>query len=1263
MKRTVFVLIFVFLLTIGILTACSDAAGYKTITSVSIHNFQHNEYYVRESINLTDASLVVNYSDTSVEYVEITSDMVTGFDSSQPNAALPITVKYLEYTFNVVVRIIDDPIQSISLINPDDPSDNFEFTLKQGVQLDLSGYILRRSLLSGNTVDITVDVDEMIDGYDISLTPGTWPLKLHYDNFSLDITVIIVANTLVPSKTYVTSPDKTSYFVGDTEFNPLGLKVFLVYEDGTEQSIECTTSNLNDFEFKYDLNVERRLSPVSVVYKGSITSEYTETFASQFNIAVIVPQCIGLSFSYTDANGNPVNGAPRTYGITIGQVEFIAPSQIDAVVQGDLVNWGSGSAQITYENGAKEVVVLNDPIVQRLNSATGGTDADTSIVGNQTIWFKYGNVEWSTPLTVTVIPRAPKQLILANTALMLNHTYVYGEVVVYTLIKYNVLFNNGEYLFFEGFNFDSAKTATTEQKRKQADDALWSGVTLDMLSGSSSLTIGGSFVTNNKQTLEFNYGTVSQSIELSVEDVAIKYVTIIKEPIQNYVSVGTMASSVKFERGNVILTYNNNTITTLSLDSVDLTKSFYLEGDESKGPYTGSDALSAVGTYKVQVAHTSNPHIYDSYSIEVGSKSISTLSLSYLPTSYNYYNFEDIPFDTIKFSASILDPDDAQNNSSYQQQEIDIDTTKHIYSADTTKIGFQTITLRYMGISVEMPVNILGRRVSSIEMINPPKTVYLQNIDTQVSFVGMRIAKHFNDRSVPEEVSTFDFDLDWSYTIVNPNNEVVSSLSSTGKYGITLNFYNGISLISYSYDIQVVPSNPDKISVQYPDGVTTLTVIRGKELNLYDYNIKIEYQGATVTLPLLRAYVQYDPNIQYKNSDGTPAANIELPVMIPGFETAMLRLMVTFSEKQLTGLEIVSQPSIVVYPIRAELSLVGGTLRRSFSDGSSDTISMTNSSVLSEGYNVDPFDANTTLKFVVQSVKILHDELSVTISVWTYQKLNAGELFTMRDSVSFYGSSTAPQANLTSPEGFAHFTLPEYQLYYQTKAGEWLLVNKEMGIYPVLPGTYPLKIIVTENAYYASEVVTGYNASILKKAIVVVISDAVKTYKTSDPVFTYTLSESQLVTINGVRDKIELTLKREEGENVVYVNNILSGYRISCDLKSGDNQNDYYSIEIEYGLLRISPLVIDQVTFNGYMNLISDGNQKRVIAQYQTGFSIMTISDSDIIYSRYSISGYVNLATGELPIAAGDYRATLSQNYRVTTGLNYVSFSVVPRAS
>ncbi|MDR3185850.1 MAG: hypothetical protein LBU04_03440 [Christensenellaceae bacterium] len=1269
MKRLIPVYILIIILTACVLlTACSDPQPLLTIVDIKISSFPNNEYFQRAPINTTGAEFEITYSDGSSRLVPITAEMITGFNSTEIGER-SFEIKYLDKTFTVVYRVVSNPITGIELFKTGDlEAGEYSITVLRGTELSMSDYFIRLNFLNGASSDLKINVDDMIIGYSTDLYPGTHTLKVKYDDFFTEFSVYILSNTLVPSQTQVIAANKKSYFVFD-QLDPLGISIILRYDDDSTLTIPYTEETKDDFDIKYDFSTKNYLAQVVVTYKGFLVTDYTEEFTSSFTVKVDEPTCTTMTFFYLDENGYLLDGRPITTGITINGVVFIQPTSVENVVQGDNVDWTTGTVELTYNNGSKRIVKLNDGEMQKRTESNNTGAIDTNVLGNHTVWLKFGNVQWEVPLIINIIPRTPKELILHGTEYLTNRIFTYGETITYNLVSYNVLFNNGEYLT-SGIN-----------ARTIADPLLWDGLTIDMLSGNSALTISESNVSQNpevstghSQTLVFSYENTEKSIVLPVVQVAPTNIAILRDPIKNYFEQYTRLDSLTtatYDGGSVMIYYNNGDNVSVPLsDDTRFIKKYYFGDSEYNHP-SGEFVVgeSSEEDYSVRVYLLNDTQgLYAQYRIYVEDLLPTSVYIIGVPVSNNYINFDHFPASGMTFRATTAGG------------SVDSIISKaDIYSADFTRLGLQSIVLRHKGISVSYSINIVGRRASSFEIVTAPKSIYLLGKDTSLSFAGMRVSKKFNDQRNPEDVVDFSSP-EWSYSIFDLNG-ASTSLSSVGEKKITMYFNNGISLISFNFTITVVSASEiadiifDSSVLNNGSGEHFLTVDKGKELNLYGLYLDVYYKLSSgdstsikTQIPLLRGYVEYDPNVHIPGAnpiDPEYPNRVALAIHYPGFVSLNDApvLPIEFITRTLTSIEITKLPTVVRYPVHAELSLEGGVLKRTFNDSTFDYLDMTNGTVFIQNYNINPFEASATNAYVTQNVRICIENVFVETNITTYRKLSivTGNDTPISGAISYYGTRSIPKVTLYQQPELLHFILPNFQLLYLSIDGVWTVVNETTGDYPIFPGTYAMKIVVEENDYYVGGEVEGYQAKVLQKPITVVIHDAEKIYGNNDPLFTFTLGEASLVTNNGVRDQIEIRIIREAGESVRYDGDVLGGYKLSYAIVDGDNQNSYYSIDEQSGLLRVRPRQINSVLFSGYRNLVDDGIPKRVLATYSTGYSQITIAADDIYYERYVNGAFVRLVGNELPSVMGDYRATVSQNYRVVDGANSITYMIRQR--
>ncbi len=146
-------------------------------------------YEIGESLDVTGLTITVKKSDESEETVDVTADMISGFDSSEAGTKT-LTVTYEGFTDTFDVEIVDNtPPTPAEITGITVNTDGAKTTYEIGESLDVTGLTItvKKSDDTEETVDVTAD---MISGFDSS-EAGTKTLTVTYEGFTDTFDVVI----------------------------------------------------------------------------------------------------------------------------------------------------------------------------------------------------------------------------------------------------------------------------------------------------------------------------------------------------------------------------------------------------------------------------------------------------------------------------------------------------------------------------------------------------------------------------------------------------------------------------------------------------------------------------------------------------------------------------------------------------------------------------------------------------------------------------------------------------------------------------------------------------------------------------------------------------------------------------------------------------------------------------------------------------------------------------------------------------------------
>lgn len=286
------------------------------------------KYVEGQSLDLTGGKVIVSYNDDTSEKIDLTSDMVSGYDKDHLGKQT-ITVTYQGKTATFEVEVIKKEATKIELVTPPDKAEYI-----RGQKLNLEGARIKVTYNDGDTklIDVT---EKMCSGFDSSLL-GQKIVTITYENKTVSFTVNVVERIL----TLITTDGaiKTEYIEGQP-LDISNLKVIALYNDGTSEVIDASMDMISG----YDANVIGKQT-ITVTYKGKTTT---------FEINV------------------------KAKSVT--KIEVTSPNKLE-YIEGQGLDLSGGKVKVFYDNGTSEEISLTDDMI---------SGYDASIVGKQTIIVTY----------------------------------------------------------------------------------------------------------------------------------------------------------------------------------------------------------------------------------------------------------------------------------------------------------------------------------------------------------------------------------------------------------------------------------------------------------------------------------------------------------------------------------------------------------------------------------------------------------------------------------------------------------------------------------------------------------------------------------------------------------------------------------------------------------------------------------------------------------------------------------------------------------
>lgn len=211
--------------------------GNKSVNSVTIlYQPLKTEYGVGESLNVTGGVITVKYSDGSSDNLNITTSMISGFSSTKGGQKI-LTVSYGGKSATFSINVVKQP-KGIAV----QKAPKTEYLV--GELLDVTDATIKY-IYDDQTFDLVNLTPDMVSGFQ-SDEVGESSATISYKDFDAELTITILASKITYVELYKT-PRKTVYTEGE-ELDIDGGKLYVQYEDGSENVLEVTKQMITNFE-------------------------------------------------------------------------------------------------------------------------------------------------------------------------------------------------------------------------------------------------------------------------------------------------------------------------------------------------------------------------------------------------------------------------------------------------------------------------------------------------------------------------------------------------------------------------------------------------------------------------------------------------------------------------------------------------------------------------------------------------------------------------------------------------------------------------------------------------------------------------------------------------------------------------------------------------------------------------------------------------------------------------------------------------------
>ena len=703
----------------------------KSLTGIEVKDLpiktEYIENHKNEELDLTGGVITLNYNNETTEELDMTNEniAVTGFDNSTVGE-IQLTVTYANKTATFSIEIIEKSLTGIEI--KELPTKTQYIVKYEKEQLDLTGGIILLKYNNETTEELEMTHNDVkVTGFDNS-TIGEIQLSVTYQEKTATFTIEIVEKE-VQSIQLKQLPVKTEYIENykTEQLDLTGGIITANYNDETADDIEMTSEKIKVTGFDNSRVGEIQLT---VTYQGKTTT---------FAIDIIEKSLIGI-----EVKELPV------------KTEYIENYKAEKL---DLTG---GSILLRYNNETIEELSMTNKNVEV-------TGFDNSQIGKIQLTVTYkGQTD---TFTVDIVEKSLVNIEIKELPNKLQYIKEYEQLDLNggTIL---VLYNN----------------QTTEELEMTSEEVEVTGFDNSTL-GEIQLT-----VTYKGQTAIFKVDIVEKSIiEIKVKDQPKKL-----EYIQNY-------EELDLSGGTILVLYDNETTEEIDMNS-------------PNAKVTGFDN-SKIGKQIITINYGEKTA---TFTVEIIKKSVVEIEIKNKPLKLEYI----VGNEKLELNeATILV---TYNDKTTQEIELS-DSNVEITGFDSSKIGKQTITIKYGGKSTTFQIEVRDKSIIEIQIKSmPSKLEYIQNFEKLNLAGGILFVKY--DNGTTEEIKMSDSNVE----VTGFDNSKIGKQTITVKYGKMVE----------TFEIEIINKSIVEIEIKkLPNKLTY--IMKEEKLDLSNGEIIVKYNDNT----------------------------------------------------------------------------------------------------------------------------------------------------------------------------------------------------------------------------------------------------------------------------------------------------------------------------------------------------------------------------------------------------------------------------------
>ena len=377
----------------GFTTEFKVTVNAKSVIFIAIANEPEVVTYLeaKDELDVTGGQIRVFYNNDTEAIIDMTPDMVSGFDNTIVGQQV-LTVTYGGQTTVCEIEIVAKTLTGIEIKNL--PA---KLTYRESKdELDVTGG--RLTLHFNNDTTETIDMTkQMVTGFDNTVV-GKQTVTVKYKGFTETFEVEIIEKRLVAIN-LTTSPNKLTYIGGLDSLDTTGGKITLFYDNDSQNTVDLTQNMVSGFD-----NTKCGQQTLTITYGGK-TATYDVEVLHAYIEQVTAPTCTEQGYishtcgacghnyidAYSEALGhNFVNGICTRCGDK--DPNYIPPLAAPTITLSNVAS--SGKIKITWtavEGAAKYEIwraTSKGGEFTRLSTTSGTRLTNTSTTAGKTYYYK-----------------------------------------------------------------------------------------------------------------------------------------------------------------------------------------------------------------------------------------------------------------------------------------------------------------------------------------------------------------------------------------------------------------------------------------------------------------------------------------------------------------------------------------------------------------------------------------------------------------------------------------------------------------------------------------------------------------------------------------------------------------------------------------------------------------------------------------------------------------------------------------------------------